>query len=222
MKTFQYWGMAMSATLAVALAAGCAVDTGNEAPNETGSSALPNEAALASVGASAETHSTLGVASFDVHKLQAGELRIYALGDDRGVRAVFDVTRLDENGAIAVNLDRTKSIKYDLQFPSKGTRVVEPGSDNIVENNLESGSAGAAMVEAFSTDIANVAPGTTLQSTASLDPQYLACMTDTKCYGVVLWCKDKCCNAYDEIRRQWVECTTMSQYPCGACLGFPW
>jgi hypothetical protein len=184
---------------------------------------VPSTAALSSVGASVETREKLGISSYSVFAVEAGHVRVYALDDAANVRGLFDVSRLNDAGAIVPELDRTTQVSYDVQYPSVGARIVVPGSDSVLKDSLDKGSAAASIVEAFSADIANVAAeNASLQSTPTSDPQYLACMTNTKCYGVVLWCKDVCCNAYDEIRRQWVECTTISQYPCGACFGFPW
>jgi hypothetical protein len=206
-----------------ALAMGCAVETADKANDAAQQATVPAEGALVSVGASEQTNADLGVTSFDVHQAEEGRLRVYAIADNKEVRGIFDVARLDESGAVSQQVEATRFIEYNVTYPAQGMRTIEPGSDAVLTNTLETGSIGERLVEAFSADISGIAPDSALQSTAApLNPQYLACMTDTKCYGVVLWCKDKCCNAYDYNTRKWVGCTTIRQYPCGGCVGFPW
>jgi hypothetical protein len=221
MKTLQ--GLGMLAVSTLLFVEGCAVSAEEGGPDRSESSAGPEATPLTSIGASEDTNRQLGIARFEVHELEAGRLKIEALSEAGKAQGIFEVARLAETGVISPTVEGTRRIEYTVSYPVQGKRTIEPGSDAVLESTLDSSSYGGRLIEAFSADIAGIAPGTTFQSTApSLDPQYLICMTDTKCYGVVLWCKDKCCNAYDEIKRKWVECTTISQYPCGACIGFPW
>jgi hypothetical protein len=198
---------------------GCAMDT---APAPADTSVEGAEAPLTTVGASEHTRTVLGINSFDVYQFEKGRLEVRAVGADKSVLGVFEVTRLDAARKLAPELTDTKFIQYDVTAPAAGRRVVDPAQGSAIEDTLATDSASAKLLDAFAEDIASVGPDAQYQSKApSLDPQYLVCYTKTKCYGVVLWCQDLCCNAVDW-KNQPIDCTTVGQYPCGACFGFWW